>query len=366
MLGGYAPSLIDLRGPLLRALVARGIDVTACAPHAEPEIVSALAELGVSYHHVPLDRTSLRPDRDLRLLHSLHRLCRELRPELLFGYTIKPVIYGSLAAHLAGVPRVCSMIEGLGFAFIERDGIRQKLVNRIARQLYRRALARNERVFFLNPDDRDLFVELGLLPDAGRSVLLSGPGIDLDRFAPLPPAKAPHFLMLSRLIVAKGVREYAEAARRLRETAPEARCRIAGFIDAGPDAIAQAEVDAWQRSGDVEFLGNLTDVRPALADCAVYVLPSYREGLPRSTLEAMAMGRPVITTDVPGCRETVVDGVNGFLVPPRDPAALAAAMRRFVDEPALVTPMGQAGRRMAEDKYGIETVNRALLEALGF
>ena len=362
--GSSAPSLISFRGALVSEMAERGYRVTALAPNADPKIIAALAERGVAYRHVPLRRTAISPAGDLISLVALCRLFREIRPDVLLAYTIKPVIWGSLAARLAGVPRISSMITGLGFAFGNGGQFRQRLVNRAARELYSRALVVNRRVIFQNRDDLALFLEQGLLREPDRALVVNGSGVDLDEFRPVPHVTEPHFLMAARLIAAKGVRDYVEAGRLLRQRYPRTRLRLAGMVEDNPDAIRHAELATWVAAGNVEHLGWLDDIRPALADCAVYVLPSYREGTPRSVLEAMAMGRPIVTTDAPGCRETVVDGVNGFLVPPRDSVALAAALARFIEEPALIARMGLASRSAAESKYDVRAVNRVILDAL--
>ncbi|MDW8468614.1 MAG: glycosyltransferase family 4 protein [Burkholderiales bacterium] len=206
----------------------------------------------------------------------------------------------------------------------------------IAAALYRIALVGARTVFFQNADNRREFERLGIVGSRHRVVTVAGSGVDLERYAPAPFPPEPSFLMLARLLVEKGVREYVAACREVRRHRPQARCRLAGWIDDNPTAIRREELAQWQREGDVEYLGYLDDVRPAIAASAVYVLPSYHEGMPRSVLEAMAMGRPIITTDAPGCRETVEDGVNGYRVPVRDSTALAQAMMRYAEAPELI------------------------------
>jgi glycosyltransferase involved in cell wall biosynthesis len=194
--------------------------------------------------------------------------------------------------------------------------------------------------------------------------LINGSGVDLEYFAPSPLPEQPVFLMIARLLGAKGVREYAAAALRIRSRRSGARFLLAGYRDGGPDCIRAAELDGWVSEG-LEYLGPLGDVRPAIRESSVYVLPSYREGTPRSVLEAMAMGRPIITADVPGCRETVVHGKNGLLVPPRDPESLAAAMESLIEQPGLRAEMGARSLELCRSKYDVDAVNTALLEHLG-
>jgi glycosyltransferase involved in cell wall biosynthesis len=289
---------------------------------------------------------------------------RRIRPSHVLGYTIKPVLYGSLAAWLAGVPRRSALITGLGYAFQgqanERGGLRV-----LVQWLYGLALRRTHKVFFQNPDDQTLFRSLGLLLPGTPSCVVNGSGVDVEAFAVAPVPAAPHFLLIARLLGDKGVREYAQAAQRTRALYPQVRFSLVGWLDENPDAIAQTELSAWVQAGTMNFLGRLSDVRPAIESCSVYVLPSYREGTPRTVLEAMAMGRAVITTDAPGCRETVVDGDNGFLVPVQSVDALAEAMARFITDPTLVARMGQRGRQLAEEKYDVHKVNAVMLQEMG-
>ncbi|HEX8453267.1 MAG TPA: glycosyltransferase family 4 protein [Longimicrobium sp.] len=366
VLGGYAQSLVTFRGSLLRAMVERGHRVVACAPAASPEIVEALAGMGVTYRDVPFNRTGLRPDEDLRTLAALVALFREVRPDVILGYTIKPVIWGLLAARIARVPRRFAMITGLGYAFMS-EGREGRVVRALARRLYRLSLRGADRVFFQNPDDRATFERLRLVRDPGQGVIVNGSGVETDHYTPVPLPEGPaSFLLMARFLADKGIREFVEAARMVRARHPEAVFRMAGFRDDdNPTSISQEELDAWGREGIVEFLGWLPDVRPTIAGTTVYVLPSYGEGTPRSVLEAMAMGRPIVTTDAPGCRETVRDGVNGFLVPVRDAAALARAMEALVVDRALVERMGRESRRIAEEKYDVHKVNRVILETMG-
>ena len=365
VVGGHADSLIHFRGPLLRQLVAEGHDVTACAPDAGADVRRELAALGIAYRHVPIQRAGMNPMRDVGTVRALTALYREVQPDLVLTYTIKPVIYGSLAARLSRVPRICSLITGLGYSFGTAT-LRQRALNPVVQSLFRFALAHNEVVFFQNPDDLRQFVDAGLASDR-QAVLVNGSGVDLEHFrvAPLPEG-TPTFLLTTRLLWEKGVGEYVEAARTLKAKYPTARFRLLGPLDPNPAAVSRAQLDAWSAEGVIEYLGSTNDVRPAIADTSVFVLPSaYREGTPRSILEAMAMGRAIITTDAPGCRETVRGDENGFLVPVSDSIALASAMERFLRDPGLVAPMGVRSRAIAEEKYDVHLVNRVMMRAMG-
>ncbi len=364
VLGSFADSLILFRGRLLEEMVRRGHEVFASAPDASAKVRGALDEMGVAYLDIPLHRTGMNPFRDLQTFVGLVRLFRRVRPDLVLSYTIKPVLYGSLAAKVAGVPRSYSMIEGLGFTFMG-SGFKSRLLGVITRRMYRLALRFNRRVFFLNPDNLQVFLNQGLLQDVSQAVMLNGIGVDLEHFAPAPLPDRISFLLIARLLGDKGVREYAAAARRVRERHPEIPFRLVGWLDRdNPDTISERELDSWIQSGDIEFVGRLEDVRPAIRASAVYVLPSYHEGTPVSVMESMAMGRPVITSDAPGCRETVRDGENGFLVSPGDVAGLVTAMEYFIKHPDEVRRFGRASRRIAEEKYDVHKVNGVMMKAM--
>lgn len=368
LVASFGVSLINFRGPLVKALCDAGIEVHTIAPGLNEDLETRrqLEAWGVVTHDVSMQRTGINPLRDLGALRALHRLFRDIKPDAVLGYTIKPVIYGTLAAWLARVPKRYALITGLGYAFTGEASGKRRLVQRLARRLYTQALSRADRVFFQNPDDQALFGQLGLLSNRVPSQVVNGSGIDTVRFeqAPLPKG-APSFLLIARLLGDKGIREYVAASAKVRELYPQTVFRLVGFIDENPDSITQQELDQWIAEGHVEYLGALDDVRPAIADASVYVLPSYREGTPRTVLEAMAMGRPIITTDAPGCRETVIEGENGFLVPVKSVDALVEAMQRFIEDPELVASMGQRSRAIAEDKYDVHKVNAVMLEAMG-
>lgn len=368
LIAGYPGSLLNFREPLLRALLAEGLEVHVAAPDlpANSVVRQQLEALGVHVHEVALRRTGMNPLADLATVYHLWRLMRRIKPDYSLGYTIKPVIYGSLAAWLAGVPRRFALITGLGYAFTGEATGKRKLIQQMARRLYASALGRAERVFFQNPDDEALFRELKLVPARVPSTVVNGSGIDLNQFQPAPlPQEQTVFLLIARLLGDKGIREYVAAAQEIRKRHPEVVFRLVGAVDDNPDSVSTEEVESWQQNGTIEYLGRLDDVRPAIEGCSVYVLPSYREGTPRSVLEAMAMGRAVITTDAPGCRETVVDGDNGFLVPVKSVDELVEAMQRFIDKPELVAQMGERSRQVAENKYDVDKVNQVMLSAMG-
>ncbi|MEO7917187.1 MAG: glycosyltransferase family 4 protein [Dokdonella sp.] len=365
VIAGFAESIVSFRGALIGALMRAGYDVHIAAPgiSLRPQIGQQLGLAANHLHDVPMARAGTNPVSDLKTSFALYRLMRKIRPDTVLPYTIKAVIYGTLAAWFARVPRRFALVTGLGYAF---SGKKEGGVKRLVYLLYGIALARTTKVFFQNPDDDRQLRELGILPAQIPSVVINGSGVDVSAYgvAPMPPLPTT-FLLIARLLGDKGVREYADAARTIRKQHPQSRFLLVGWIDANPDSISQPELDRWVSEGIIEFLGKLADVRPVIAGASVYVLPSVREGTPRTVLEAMAMGRPIITTDAPGCRETVVDGENGFLVPVKSVDALVEAMQRFIDDPSLAARLGKRSREIAEEKYDVHKVNAVMLREMG-
>lgn len=366
LVGSLAPALLNFRGPLIADLVAAGWRVVATAPDIDANTAGKLAALGAEARSVGMARTGLSPLADLTYAGALTRLMREERADVLLSYTIKPNIWGAFAAWGAGIPSV-AMVTGLGYAFTEsgeaHTGAKQRFVAGLARRLYRPATALNSRIIFQNPDDVSDFVAAGCLADTSKVRLVAGSGIDLNHYAPTPlPAEA-RFLMISRLLKNKGVREYGEAAIRLKEILPDAQFHLVGYLDEGPDGIDEADLVRWIAGGLI-YHGHQADVRPFLAASSVYVLPSYREGTPRSVLEAMAANRPIITSDAPGCRETVVNGTNGLLTPVRDVDALTEAMRLLAQDANMRARMGAASLALVRQRFDVQNVNAQIMAVL--
>ncbi len=366
VVGGYAPSLIAFRGHLLARMVELGHTVVAAATDGTDRIRSQLGAIGVEYHELPLHRTGMNPIADARFFLELRRLIRKTSPDLFLGYTVKPVIYGCLAAQLARVPRSYAMITGLGYALLSQETTPRRALRALVSRMYRVALGGSSAVILQNPDDLDYFRTNRIIDHDKPAFVTHGSGVDLDHFRPAPPIEdSLVFLLIGQLHEDKGVVQFVEAARLIRESHPHVRFQLLGSLDRKPATISRDQLAAWLRSGVVEYLGRVDDVRPVLAQASVFVLPSYREGTSRAALEALAMGRPIIATDVPGNREVVVDGENGFLVPVRDASGLRAAMNHFIDDPTLVAPMGRRSRRLAEEKYDVHFVNEDILRVLG-
>jgi glycosyltransferase involved in cell wall biosynthesis len=351
---------LNFRQAFLKDLRKRGYQVILVAP--EDEYHARLRAEGFTLVTVPLRRKSLNGWDDFRFLTALVRVYRRERPDLVHHYTVKCALYGTLAARLTGVPAVLNSVTGLGHLFLSRHWT-MRLVRALYLPLYR-AIGARAAFLFQNPDDLALFRSLGF---RGRLCLVRGSGVNTERFAPNPlprnDGQAPTILFVGRMLKEKGVYELAEAARRLREEGLSFHLLCAGGIDQGnPSAVSEAELRAWEREGCLRWLGHVDDI-PTLLRCAqIAVLPSWREGLPKSLLEAGAAGLALVATDVPGCREIVEDEVSGLLVAPRDPAALAAALRRMLAEPSLRTRLGAAAVEKVRREFSQERVHEATAE----
>jgi glycosyltransferase involved in cell wall biosynthesis len=362
----HAPTIVSFRGALIRSLVQRGAEVWVLAPDYTPEIKKSVCALGAMVADYPLHRTGMNPFKDLQTFFALRRILRQIHPHIVLPYSVKAIIYGLLAA--GHVERRVVLMAGLGYAFTETNpSLRRRLLRFVIKQMYRAALRRADAVLFFNPDDLREFCEESIIHPE-QAVLLGGTGVDLAQFSPQPPVLSPvTFTLAARLLREKGIEEFAEAARLIKQRYLNTRFLLLGGLDTNPGSLREVEVRRWVDEGVLEWPGHVPDVKPYLMQTSVYVLPSYyREGVPRSTQEAMAMARPVITTDVPGCRETVIDGINGFLVPPRDVDGLVAAMERFIRQPDLIITMGQASRKLAEERFDVHKINAIILQAMGF
>jgi glycosyltransferase involved in cell wall biosynthesis len=365
VLGNQARAFITFWSILLRRCLEAGHSVICAVPKGDARSDAALVATGAHLIHYRLDRKGINPLRDLQTLRELTRLLKEEKPDLLFTSTIKPVIYGCLAARFARVPLIYAAITGLGYAF-EADTVFKKCINRLSVALYRPALRGAKGIFFQNQDDVTVFRQNGILTHEARIVLSRGVGVDTARFAvaPLPPPPLV-FLLVGRLLEAKGLQEYAAAARILKKRYPKIRFQILGPPEQGLGSVSLDTVRAWETEGHIEYLGQTDDVRPCLAAAHVLVLPSWREGTPTSIMEGMSMGRPAVVTDAPGCREVVRDGVNGRLAPLRDAGALAATMENFILNPEEIAVMGAAAREFAVKECDAELVAGQMLMEMG-
>jgi len=352
-------NLLNFRSGLIQSFVSAGYDVVAVAP--PDEYSPRLAALGCRFVPLPMDNKGTHPARDLLLLLRFLKLLRVEKPHVYLGYTVKPNVYGSLAANVLGVS-VVNNIAGLGAVFIKGGWL-----NQLVKALYRVALSRSRRVFFQNKDDRQLFIEHRLVPERVTD-LLPGSGIDLGKFSPvpLPNNTRIRFLLIARMLWDKGVGEFVEAARLLNQRGIRAEFCLLGFLDVqNPAAISRKQVDDWVVEGAVRYLGVSDNVRQEIAQADCIVLPSYREGTPRTLLEAAAMARPIVTTNAVGCREVVEDGHNGFLCRTKDAHDLAEQMALIAEmTPAEREAMGMRGREKVEREFDEQIVIKKYLETI--
>ncbi|MDB9317348.1 glycosyltransferase family 4 protein [Nodularia spumigena] len=363
IVASYAPSLVNFRGHLVKTLEHLGAELLLIAPGLTTDILRPLNLQKAEIIDLPMARQGTNPFRDLASCYFLWRCFRKFSPDIVLAYTAKPVIYATLAAYLAGVPKRYALITGLGSAFTP-GSMTPAYITWVMTQLYSLALRCNTAVIFQNTDDEKLFREKKILSAPVPSYVVNGSGVDLQHFSLSPLPESATFLLIARLLIDKGIREYVAAAAQIKLKHPQVRFLLVGPIDDNPTAISTRELQSWIDEGTVEYLGFLQDVRPAITQCSIYVLPSYREGTPRSILEAMAMGRPIITTDAPGCRETVKNGVNGYLIPVRDVNALVTSMEKLIVSPELRYQFGVASRHIAEEKYDVNKVNQQMLMAM--
>lgn len=368
LVGTTANSILGFRRDVILSLVSQGYKVYAFAVDYTEQDKLKVQELGAVPTDYSLSRTGLNPLRDLRDTLALSRKLKEIKPDLMFSFFAKPVIYGSLAAKLAGVPKRIGMLEGLGFTFTEQPfplPFKTKLIRWVQVQLYRLSVPLLDKIIFLNPDDpKDLLEKHSI--KAKKSEVLGAIGLDLTSYAFVQPATSKRrFIFIGRLLAEKGINEYIGAAKLVKQQYPDAEFVVLGGLDEGnPGGLKKAQLEALIKEDVVIYPGHVNNVPHWIAEASVFVLPSYREGVPRSTQEAMAIGRAVITSDAPGCRETVEQGVNGFIVPRWNAQALADKMIYLIENPTEITRMGNESHRIAVDKFDANKVNQRLMEIL--
>lgn len=362
-----ADYVLGLRLPLLKFVEARSFDVVAFAPNMSPQHSAVLADSRIRGEAYALEATGLNPLKDLKSLWCMWRTLLREQPDYILTNNIKPVVYGTIAAFLSRITYRFCLVGGLGHAFIESNerGLRHAITRCLAQMMYFVAFRAATAVIFQNPDDLELMVSKGICP-AKKARRVHGSGVDIEAFS--PPSmrtESPVCIMVGRVMGEKGVREYFAAAKLVRERMPAVRFLLIGSPDSNPSSLQAEEIEALCVDAGVEWLGPRNDVVEWLRLSSIFVLPSYREGVPRSTLEAMACGLPVVTTDVPGCRETVEQGMNGYLVPPREPEKLADAVLSLCMDSDLRQRMGECSRRLAVEKFDVCKVNQEMAEIMG-
>lgn len=384
-----ANTLVYHRGDLIRDMAASGCEVVTSAAEDYPHVRAFVQSFGGRHRPIRMVRSRVNLMSDVDTLIDMWRLFRSEKPDALFAYTIKSVVYGCVVAALAGVPRIYALLPGLGFTFVKPETLKQKVVSFVSRALHRFALKRANVIFMQNEDDLRLLTELNILPAGVPAFVTAGSGVNVDEFPwvpldhdPAPKEGVVRFVLVSRLLISKGVEVFAEAARILRQRWPKAEFHLIGPFDPNPNRVTEEQVQGWVAEGLLQHHGMVRDVAGALRDKHVFVLPTwYREGVPHATLEALSMGKPVITTDSVGARECVRltpngeaqrvaqapvrEGHNGFLVEPRNVEAVVQAMEHYLQHPNHLPTHGQQSRKLAEDVFDVRLVNALILREMG-
>ncbi len=364
LLASLANSLLNFRGDFIVALLKEGYNIYAAAPELPQEVADKLTKWGAKPLTFKLDRAGLNPLKDFKSILELKKLILHYNIDMVFPYTIKPVIYGSIAANLAKTP-VISLITGLGYTF-SGASVKAKLLHQITKRMYKFSLRKNSLVIFQNEDDLILFKKNGILSKNQRATIVNGSGVNLKKFPfreITVTSQNVKFVIVARLIKEKGIQLFMDTAEELKKTYPLAEFHIIGGQAEPPSGINIDVLKRLHDDGTIIFHGLKDDVPTFLKNMHVFVLPTYyREGVPRSILEALSVGLPVITTRTPGCKETVITGKNGFLIPPRDLNALIDSCRYFLDHPDVIQEMGQQSRLLAETKFDVTIINTFLIE----
>ncbi len=364
IISSYTPSLINFRKQLLIDFKKKGLQVYALGPEKEEKTEQALRSLGINFKRYYLKATGTNPLNDILTIINLIYIIIKIRPQYVFTYTMKPVVYGSFVSKLLSIKNCYALITGLGSQFNQQG--QNSLSEKVLSFFIKHTINKNNMVFFQNPDDQSLFRTKRLLKKNTQSIIVNGSGIDISSFSfctELPQTIT--FLFIARLIKEKGIHQLAEAARIIKQRYPFVKFQIIGFYYKCSNSIKTTEMDEWVKDGIFEFLGSQDDVRPYLKNCSAFVLPTYyREGTPRTILEAMSIGRAIITTKVPGAKETVIDGHNGFLIEPKSVEQLVKALEKLITSEKLIKEMGRNSRKIAEEKYDVNKVNKTITDVI--
>lgn len=363
VLSSHTPSLFWFRMDMMKKFQEYGYEVFALGDQKESEWEGEFAEQGIVYKQIQVERNGVNPIKDLATLISIKKALKKIQPEKLFTYQAKTIIYGGIAANMLGIKEVYPLVAGIGSVFL-KDDFKTRLIKQIMVREYKIAMRNCPTVFFQNYDDEKIFRDNRIITKQ-NIVLIPGSGVNCQKFTVTDMPETFGFLCVSRLIRDKGVYEYLEACMKIKKKYPEIRCLLVGPYDTNPTSLKPEELKPFIDEGIIEYFGEQEDVRPYLDQCMVFVLPSYREGTPKTNLEAMASGRAIITTDVPGCRETVVDGENGYLVPLKKVDFIVEKMEYLINNLDVVVAMGRKGRAKAESIFNVEIVNQKICDAMG-
>lgn len=359
---GNGDTLYRFRLEFIKRFIEKGYTVHAFAPEIPTDFLLELQDIGVQYHQISFKRKTVNIFDTIFSIFDIIAKLKRIKPNIVFSYTHKAVIVGSICSFLAGRITSFSLITGTGHIF-DNNSLIEKIKRFLGLTGFKLALAFNKKVFFQNPDDLNLFCDLRVVARS-KTRLVNGSGVDLEKFSLHELPDHPIFLCMSRLIKSKGLVEYAEAAKIVKTLFPKSRFLLHGFSDEHSDSIDEQEIaNTWEEKYGVEYLGFSNDPVTDISKCSIYVLLSYNEGTPRSVLEAMSLGRPILTTDVPGCRETVISGINGLLVPKQDSKAASEAMIKLLDAP-LRSSMAKASRDLCVEKFDVHAVNKSLISEM--
>lgn len=358
VLSSHTPSLFWFRLDMMLSFKKLGYEVIAIGNEPESLWSEKFLNQGIKYISADITRNSTNFIKDIKTLHSLKMILKQERPDKIFAYQAKTVIYGGIAANMLGIKEVYPLIAGVGSIFLS-DDLKSRVIRFVLKNEYRFAMRKCPKIFFQNSDDVKLFTDNKIIKKE-KTVILNGSGVNLEKFTQKPLPDGNTFLCISRLIKDKGVYEYLKAARIVKEKHPQTRFLLVGPYDSNPSALKPEELKPYIDDGIIEYFGEASDVRPYLEMCNVFVLPSYREGTPKTVLEAMATGRAIITTDAVGCRETVTNGENGYLVPIKDADKLADAMVDLIENPDTISQMAEKGLQLVQQKFDVKIVNNTI------
>lgn len=354
-------TVYNFRGDLIKEIIKLGYEVVVIGP--DQTDIEKILDLGVSFHEIQMNKNGTSISKDIKYCIQLISVLKREKPEVILGYTVKPVVYGAIAAKVAGIKNINCMITGGGYTFTAKT-LKARILGYIVRMLYKVALGCADHVIFQNEDDLREFTEKHLV-SPNKCNVVHGSGVDMKRFTQEEFPEKTRFFMLSRMLKSKGVNEYLQAADILKKKYPDVEFALLGKYETSmQDAVEKEYVEKLIKKGVITRYEETSDVRPFYKNCSVYVLPSYREGTPRTVLEAMAMGRPIITTDTNGCRDTVEDGKNGFLVPVKNVEVLAEKMEMFILHPEWIRNFGEESKKICSEKYDVIKVNEDMLKIM--
>ncbi|MEG1836059.1 MAG: glycosyltransferase family 4 protein [Oscillospiraceae bacterium] len=365
VISSHTPSLLWFRLDMMKAFISNGHSVISIGNEPstnENNWCEKFAKYNIKYRQIYVERNGKNPFNDIKTYKSIKEVLKQENPDKLFVYQAKTIVYGSMAAKSLKKSEVFSLVAGLGSVF-RGYGFKNSIIKFLLKLEYKIACKNSKAVLFQNNDDKSTFLNLNLVSDK-KAKIINGSGVNLEKFVQTDIPNSPTFLFIGRLIKDKGILEYLSACQIVKEKYPNIKCLLVGPFDSNPSALKSEELQPFIDKKTIEYFGEQMDVKPFLDKCTVYILPSYHEGTPKTVLEAMATGRAVITTDAPGCRETVVDGQNGFLVPVKDTNVLVQKMIYMIENPNETIRMGTAGRKIAEEKYDVSKVNQSIVEIM--